>query len=156
MAVGKCEVASNVFPLAVDDLLALPVRVEKHISSCLHCQAELVYYRKLLKLLDNLRMQVLEPPSDLLLKILLTLEENLKENLDQQHNHDYSSSYDRLRSILFDRQVNFINALAVAIAASGAVVLGLKLLKGSSSTGRAPVSKTGGWGFKSLLPCYDE
>ena len=25
--------------------------------------------------------------------------------------------------------------------------------KGSSSTGRAPVSKTGGWGFESLLPC---
>ncbi len=23
----------------------------------------------------------------------------------------------------------------------------------SSSTGRAPVSKTGGWGFKSLLAC---
>jgi hypothetical protein len=25
--------------------------------------------------------------------------------------------------------------------------------EGSSSTGRAPVSKTEGWGFKSLLPC---
>jgi hypothetical protein len=25
--------------------------------------------------------------------------------------------------------------------------------KGSSSIGRVPVSKTGGWGFKSLLPC---
>ena len=25
--------------------------------------------------------------------------------------------------------------------------------KGSSSIGRAPVSKTGGWGFDSLLPC---
>ena len=25
--------------------------------------------------------------------------------------------------------------------------------EGSSSIGRAPVSKTGGWGFKSLLPC---
>ncbi len=25
--------------------------------------------------------------------------------------------------------------------------------EGSSSTGRAPVSKTGGWGFESLLPC---
>tara|TARA_B110000438_G_scaffold285359_1_gene315347 strand:+ start:448 stop:699 length:252 start_codon:yes stop_codon:yes gene_type:complete len=26
-------------------------------------------------------------------------------------------------------------------------------LKGSGSIGRAPVSKTGGWGFESLLPC---
>ena len=26
-------------------------------------------------------------------------------------------------------------------------------LEGSSSIGRVPVSKTGGWGFKSLLPC---
>src|SRR5699024_8597421 len=26
---------------------------------------------------------------------------------------------------------------------------------GSSSTGRAPVSKTGGWGFESLLPCEE-
>lgn len=25
--------------------------------------------------------------------------------------------------------------------------------KGSSSIGRVPVSKTGGWGFESLLPC---
>jgi hypothetical protein len=29
------------------------------------------------------------------------------------------------------------------------------LSEGSSSTGRAPVSKTGGWGFESLLPCSD-
>ncbi len=27
------------------------------------------------------------------------------------------------------------------------------LAEGSSSIGRAPVSKTGGWGFESLLPC---
>ena len=27
--------------------------------------------------------------------------------------------------------------------------------EGSSSIGRAPVSKTGGWGFESLLPCSD-
>ena len=27
--------------------------------------------------------------------------------------------------------------------------------EGSSSIGRAPVSKTGGWGFESLLPCFD-
>ena len=27
------------------------------------------------------------------------------------------------------------------------------LPKGSGSIGRAPVSKTGGWGFESLLPC---
>jgi hypothetical protein len=32
-------------------------------------------------------------------------------------------------------------------------VSGLRDVDGSSSTGRAPVSKTGGWGFKSLLPC---
>ena len=28
--------------------------------------------------------------------------------------------------------------------------------EGSGSIGRAPVSKTGGWGFESLLPCEDE
>ena len=28
--------------------------------------------------------------------------------------------------------------------------------KGTSSTGRASVSKTEGWGFKSLVPCKDE
>jgi hypothetical protein len=27
--------------------------------------------------------------------------------------------------------------------------------KGNSSTGRASVSKTEGWGFKSLLPCWE-
>ena len=27
--------------------------------------------------------------------------------------------------------------------------------KGTSSTGRASVSKTEGWGFKSLVPCKD-
>src|SRR5689334_566998 len=30
---------------------------------------------------------------------------------------------------------------------------GLPPVKGSGSIGRAPVSKTGGWGFESLLPC---
>ncbi len=29
----------------------------------------------------------------------------------------------------------------------------LRHLEGSSSIGRVPVSKTGGWGFESLLPC---
>src|ERR1700722_1068891 len=29
------------------------------------------------------------------------------------------------------------------------------LTEGSSSIGRAPVSKTGGWGFESLLPCSE-
>jgi hypothetical protein len=29
-----------------------------------------------------------------------------------------------------------------------------ELPEGSSSSGRAPVSKTGGWGFESLLPCH--
>jgi hypothetical protein len=28
-----------------------------------------------------------------------------------------------------------------------------RCLEGSSSIGRVPVSKTGGWGFESLLPC---
>jgi hypothetical protein len=28
--------------------------------------------------------------------------------------------------------------------------------KGTSSTGRASVSKTEGWGFKSLVPCKDD
>ncbi len=36
---------------------------------------------------------------------------------------------------------------------SGATVFAGQPPEGSSSTGRAPVSKTGGWGFKSLLPC---
>jgi hypothetical protein len=34
--------------------------------------------------------------------------------------------------------------------------LATRAVYGSSSIGRAPVSKTGGWGFDSLLPCFLE
>jgi len=51
----------------------LPLVASHHIEGCLHCQAELAQYRKLLRNLGSLRDVVIEPDSTLLDEILEAL-----------------------------------------------------------------------------------
>jgi hypothetical protein len=81
-------------------------RVQRHIETCLRCQAELVQYRKLLRVLRQLRTEVLEPAPGLLTTILAGLEE--------------AGERGAIRSLLSARRAAYLGGVAVATAAAGA------------------------------------
>jgi len=82
----------------------------RHVERCLRCQAEIVQYRKLLRVMRTLRTDVLEPAPGLLADILANLEES-----GERH---------AIRSILSGRRIAYLGGLAAATAAgaAGAIV----------------------------------
>jgi hypothetical protein len=90
-------------------LLDRPQR--RHVERCLRCQAELAQYRKLLRALQTLRTEVLEPAPGLLADILTTLEQ-----AGERH---------ALRSLLSGRRAAYLGGIAAATAAgaAGAILL---------------------------------
>jgi hypothetical protein len=102
----RCEDVAAALPGLVDGSGLLDRRAARHVESCLRCQAELVQYRKLLRVLRTLRTEVLEPAPGLLSDVLARLEE--------------AGERTAVRSILRGRRVAYISALAAATAAAGA------------------------------------
>lgn len=101
----QCEQITDQLPQLVDGGHA-DASVVKHVEKCLHCQAELVQYRKLLKSLRQLRTEVLEPAPGLVADILAGLEGRAERAA--------------IRSLLTGRRVAYIGGIAVATAAAGA------------------------------------
>lgn len=66
----QCENVSLQLAEIVDGLTTLPFEAERHVDSCLRCQAELAQYKKLLRALTALREQY-QPPDDQLLQDVL-------------------------------------------------------------------------------------
>ncbi|MDH3681467.1 MAG: hypothetical protein OEV40_16135 [Acidimicrobiia bacterium] len=66
----QCETVSLQLADIADGLTQLPLESERHVESCLRCQAELAQYRKLLRALSALRGQLLVPDESLLDDIL--------------------------------------------------------------------------------------
>ena len=148
----------------------------RHVEQCLRCQAELVQYRKLLRALRTLRTEVLEPAPGLLAEILAHLEEAGERHAVRSLLSGRRVAYlgglaaataagaarrDRARHPLpgaapaaaSPADGGRLRAAVGGWTADATLVSRVVPPKGSSSIGRAPVSKTGGWGFESLLPC---
>ena len=102
----RCEEVSSLLPGLVDGSAGVDRRAARHVDSCLHCQAELVQYRKLLRTLHALRTEVLEPAPGLLTDIFTRLEA--------------AGEQSAVRSMLRGRRVAYVGALAAATAAAGA------------------------------------
>jgi anti-sigma factor RsiW len=102
----RCEEVALLLPEAVDgnEPVALPVR--RHIESCLRCQAELARYRRMLRSLQLLRTQFLEPSPGLLTSTLAAIEA--------------ASERRAVRSILTGRRLAYAGAVGGALAAAGA------------------------------------
>jgi hypothetical protein len=102
----QCEEIAVLLPEAVDaaEPVALPTR--RHIESCLRCQAEVSRYRRMLRGLQLLRTQYLEPTPGLLTQTLAAIGE--------------ASERRAIRSILTGRRVAYAGAIAGAVAAAGA------------------------------------
>ena len=91
--------------VTIDDL-----RGRRHVESCLHCQAELVRYRKLLRTLRTLRADVFDPGPGFVADVLASLEDAGERHL--------------LRSLLSGHKVAYMGGLAMATAgAAGALVI---------------------------------
>lgn len=89
---------------AAGDGEALQGQAARHVESCLRCQAELVQYRKLIKVLRTLRTEVLSPGPSLAADIL--------EGLEQ------AGERSALRSLLSGRRPASLAGLAMATAAA--------------------------------------
>jgi anti-sigma factor RsiW len=102
----RCEEVALLLPEAVDgnEPVALPVR--RHIESCLRCQAELARYRRMLRGLQLLRTQFLEPSPGLLTSTLAAIEA--------------ASERQAVRSVLSGRRLAYAGAVGGALAAAGA------------------------------------
>jgi anti-sigma factor RsiW len=102
----RCEQVSGLLPGIMDGLDQPGDEVVAHIETCLRCQAELAQYRKLLKVLHQLRSQSIEPPPGLLVEILAQLSDAAERGA--------------MRSALAGRRLAYLAGLAVAAGAAGA------------------------------------
>ncbi len=107
----RCDQLSEVLSDAADGTLQLDDAQRRHVDQCLRCQAELVQYRKLLRSLRAMRLQVLEPAPGLVPEILAYIEE--------------AGERRALRELLDGRKVAYLGGLAAATAAGvgGAIVI---------------------------------
>jgi anti-sigma factor RsiW len=102
----RCEDVARILPGSVDSWTAVDVSVQRHVESCLRCQAELARYRKMLRGLQLLRTRYLEPTPGLLATTLTAIEEAGERHV--------------VRSILTGRRLAYAGALGGAAVAAGA------------------------------------
>ncbi len=102
----QCDEVARLLPEAVEGGAAVELSVQRHIETCLRCQAELARYRKMLRGLQLLRTRYLEPAPGLLAQTLAALEE-----AGERH---------AMRSVLSGRRLAYAGAIGGAAVAAGA------------------------------------
>jgi hypothetical protein len=101
----RCDDVARILPEAVDRGVAVDPAVQRHIETCLRCQAELARYRKMLRGLQLLRTRYLEPAPGLLAQTLAALEE--------------VGEREARRAILNGRRLAYAGAIGGAAVAAG-------------------------------------
>jgi len=102
----QCDEVARLLPEAVDTGAVVELSVQRHIESCLRCQAELARYRKMLRGLHLLRTRYLEPSPGLLAQTLAAIEE--------------AGEREARRAILNGRRIAYAGAIGGAAVAAGA------------------------------------
>jgi anti-sigma factor RsiW len=102
----RCDEVARILPEAVENGVAVDPSVQRHIETCLRCQAELARYRKMLRGLQLLRTRFLEPAPGLLAQTLAALEE--------------VGEREARRAILNGRRLAYAGAIGGAAVAAGA------------------------------------
>jgi hypothetical protein len=108
----QCDDVAALLPEAVESGSAVDPSVERHIESCLRCQAELARYRRMLRGLQLLRTRYLEPNPGVLAQTLAAIEE--------------ATEREAVHSILSGRRLAYVGAIggaAVAATAATAAML---------------------------------
>jgi hypothetical protein len=101
-----CDDVAEILPGIADGSVLADRRLQHHVETCLRCQAELIQYRRLLRMLRQLRTEVLEPAPGVLTSILAGLGE--------------AGEHGAIRSLLSGRRAAYVGGVAVATAAAGA------------------------------------
>jgi hypothetical protein len=102
----SCEDIAELLPGIVEGDERADRRLQRHVESCLRCQAELAQYRRLLRALHQLRTDVIQPAPGVLTGILAELTE--------------AGERGAMRSMLTGRRAAYVGGLALATAAAGA------------------------------------
>jgi len=102
----QCDEIARLLPEAVESGAAVELSVQRHIETCLRCQAEVARYRRMLRGLQLLRTRYLEPTPGLLAQTLAALEE--------------AGERQAMRSILSGRRLAYVGAIGGAAVAAGA------------------------------------
>jgi len=104
-----CDDVAEALSAAPDGALSLDPSARRHVEQCLHCQAEAVQYRRLLRTLRAMRADLAQPAPGLLDELLGALDESAR----------------RGRARLTGRRAAYVGGLAAATAAGvgGVIVL---------------------------------
>jgi hypothetical protein len=86
----------------------LPPAARHHVETCLRCQAEVVQYRRLLRALHGLRLQVLEPAPGLLPDLLASIESSAERRA--------------LQGVVSGRRLAYLGGIAAAGGAAAVVL----------------------------------
>jgi hypothetical protein len=106
----RCEDLAHDLAATAEGLDTLGRAQRRHVERCLRCQAEVVQYRKLLRVMRSMRTQVLEPAPGLLADVLASIES--------------AGERRAISSLLSGRRMAYVSGLAAATAAgaAGAIV----------------------------------
>jgi hypothetical protein len=110
----RCDDVALLLPEAVDGDAPVALPVQRHVESCLRCQAELARYRRMLRSLQLLRTQYLEPAPGVLSQTLAAIGE--------------ASEQRAIRSLLSGRRLAYAGAVGGALAAATATTAAALLL----------------------------
>jgi hypothetical protein len=102
----RCEEIALLLPAAVDGDAPVALPVQRHVESCLRCQAELARYRRMLRGLQLMRTQFLEPAPGLVAQTLAVIGE--------------ASEQRAIHSLLTGKRLAYAGAIGGAVAAAGA------------------------------------
>jgi hypothetical protein len=105
----SCTEIALVLPSILDGESPAEESVVEHVSECLRCQCELAKYRKLLRLLNQLRAVHVEPPPGTVVDILGAIEQAAQRRV--------------VRSVLTRRRLAYAGALAAPVGAIVAVAV---------------------------------
>ncbi len=111
----QCDEIAALLPEAVDSSEPVALPVQRHIESCLRCQAELARYRRMLRALQQLRTRFLEPSPSLLAQTLAALEE--------------AGERRAVRSLLSGRRLAYAGAIGGAALATAGTAAALLLAR---------------------------
>lgn len=102
----RCDRVARELPAFVDADAPVDPGVARHVESCLRCQAEVIRYRRMLRGLQLLRTQYLEPAPGVLAQTLAAVAAANEQRV--------------ARSVLTGRRIAYAGAIGGAVAAAGA------------------------------------
>jgi hypothetical protein len=105
----RCDQVADDLAGVADGSAVLAERQRRHVEQCLRCQADLVHYRRILRMLRSMRTEILEPAPGLLPEVLAHLEQ-----AGERH---------AIRVMLSGRRVAYLGGIAAATAAGAAGAL---------------------------------